>query len=218
MTSIKQAQYALVVNLVCFAYGFALLVGNFTYLDGPFNHSHTILESLLSDVYLYISWNVAIYFVYGISLFVLSLSFFNLTRKVSPDVAIAMLIIGSIWSGFMLLSGGISIEAIHQISKLYPENSQAAIDLWLMLGVIQESVGGGNELVGSIWISLVSLLLVAEDKLSRTTKWIGFSIAIIGLGTLVESGDVFASLFGVAFIAWFLLMIKVLPLAFAVQR
>lgn len=214
MNEMRKAQISLAVNVCCFAYGLVILVANFGYLSDSNLTSQQTLTMLLQDVRLYVSWNLVVYLIYGVSLFFLSISLFSLTKKHSLEGAYGLLLAGGIWSGFMLLSGGISIETINRVSELYPLNSEAATNLWMTTGVIQESAGGGNEIIGALWVYMVSRTLPNRKGLLQTSRLIGFSITILGLGTIVESGEIFASLFGILLIVWFLLLFKVLPAAF----
>lgn len=216
MTLMNKARSAIGINLACFSIGLVLLFCHFDYMTDSQISPEQVLASLLLDVILFLSWHVIVYFVYGLSLLLLTISIFMLAVKREPEKAIAVLVVGALWSGFMLISGGVSVETIHKVAELYPHNSEAAIHLWLTMKVVLESVGGGNELIGAVWVLLVSQLFNGTNYWLKATRNAGFLIAIVGLGTLLDKSEVCTSLFGVSLLLWFVLLFKALPVAFHV--
>lgn len=214
MNSINKARAAVFVNVFCFVYGLVLLISKFQYLqDEQLTHSQ-ILDMLLTDIHYFLSWNIIIYLIYGLSLLHLTVTLFFAAKRKTPQTATGFLVMGSIWSGYMLFSGGLAVELINSVAVLYQNNRELAVKIWITGSLIHESVGGGNELIGAIWVGLISYMVPHQKGISTATKRFGYVTTFSGLCTLFESYEIFSSLFGVALILWFLLLYIVLPTSF----
>lgn len=214
MNSINQIRATLLVNIFSFVFGLVLLISKFQYLQDE-NLSHVqILDMLLSDIHYFQSWNIVVYLIYGMSLLHLTVTLFFATKRTMPQIATGFLVVGSVWSGYMLCSGGIAISLINSISKIYKYNSELAVEIWISGSLVHESIGGGNELVGAIWLGLISYIYPKGKGLSMATKRFGYVVAFLGLCTLFDPYETFSSLFGVGLILWFLLLYTVVPTSF----
>lgn len=218
MTSLNKARASLLINILCFMFGFWLLVSKFHYLNDKNVLPQQTLELLVLDSNHFILWNVVVYFVYGVSLLYLTINLFFNVRQKEPELAIGILVMGGIWSGLMFLSGGLAIELINSVEGLQALNCELAIEVWTIGSLLHESIGGGNELIGAIWVGLISCALPSRIGATLVTKFLGYAATFFGLCTLFESSETFASLFGVTLIFWFLLLHVSLPTSFFIWK
>lgn len=218
MTSLNKARASLLICILCFMYGFWLLVSKFHYLNDTNFLPQQTLELLVLDSNHFITWNVVVYLVYGVSLLYLTINLFFHVRQKEPELAIGILVMGGIWSGFMFLSGGLAIELINSVKGLHTLNSELAIEVWTIGSLLHESIGGGNELIGAIWVGLISSALPSRIGATLAAKLFGYAVTFFGLCTLFESSETFASLFGATLIFWFLLLHLALPTSFFIWK
>ena len=74
---------------------------------------------------------------------------------------------------------------------------------------MQNGLGGGNEVVGGLWVLLVSLAALWKGGLPKTLNYLGVVIGLAGLITVVPGIEVIGALsglgvvFGLGFIVWF---------------
>lgn len=214
MSSLDKARVALLINISCFVFGFWLLVSRFNYLHDKNLVPKQILEMLVLDRHHFIVWNLFVYVAFGLSLLYLTVNIFFCVKKRTPELAIGILIMGGVWSGFMLLSGGLAIELINSVVDHHTRNRDLAINVWVIGNLLHESVGGGNEIIGAIWVGLISCALPSRKRITIGTKFIGYIATVLGLCTIFESSETFASLFGSLLILWFMLLFVAFPKAF----
>jgi hypothetical protein len=79
----------------------------------------------------------------------------------------------------------------------------AAQALWSSIDTVTEGLGGGNELVGGLWILLVSLAAWGTGRLPTGLNVLGGISAVAGLITLVPGLSDVGMIFGLGSIAWF---------------
>ncbi len=62
-----------------------------------------------------------------------------------------------IWAALVIASGMIADIAAEMVVVLNPANPAHAAATWLSLSRVVNGLGGGNEIVGGMWLLLVSL-------------------------------------------------------------
>lgn len=147
--------------------------------------------------------NFLMYVAFGVLLAVLVVGLHEkLKHTKNPAITIGSLF-GAIWVGLVIASGMISnIGLAHAISVM-DASPEKALDLWTTVSVITESLGGGNELVGGLWVLLVSVVALQAKVLSRPLNYLGVFVGLAGIAT-VYPADVLTEIFGVSQIGWFI--------------
>ena len=64
-------------------------------------------------------------------------------------------------------------------------------------------LGGGNEVVGALWILLLSWAALRAGGLPRALNYLGVVISVAGLLTLVPALEMMGVIFGLGSIVWF---------------
>jgi hypothetical protein len=143
------------------------------------------------------------YVVFGIFLAVLVVGLHeSLKHTKNPAVAIGSLF-GAIWVGLVIASGMISNIGLAYAIDLMEVSPEKAFDRWTIVSLITESLGGGNELVGGLWVLLVSVAALQAGEFSRNLNYLGLVVGIAGIAT-VYPDDVLTEIFGVTQIGWFI--------------
>ena len=144
-----------------------------------------------------------IYIVFGVFLAVLVIGLHEkLKHTKNPLVAIGSLF-GAIWVGLVIASGMISNIGLAHAIDLMDVSPEKAFDIWIIISVLTESLGGGNELVGGLWVLLVSVAALQAGEFSRRLNYLGLLVGVAGIATIYPH-DIFTEIFGVTQIVWFI--------------
>jgi hypothetical protein len=188
------------------AYIFGIAVG-FTvltpYMDGQLNPLETVAFMVENQSILYI-WNQIIYVLFGIVLVVLALALYQRLQKGSPALSQTAAVFGFIWAGLVIASGmifNISLETVVGLAPSAPEQAAAILQ---SVSVVQDAMGGGNEIVGGVWVLLITWAALSTGGLPKLLNYYGLLIGLAGAVTIVPGlGDV-GLIFGLGQILWFI--------------
>lgn len=145
----------------------------------------------------------AIYLLFGVLLAVLVAGLHErFKRSNHPLLPIASLF-GAVWVGLIIASGMIANIGLDYSLSAMHSNPEKAHDMWVIFSVINESLGGGNELVGGLWVLLISVAAMRDAQLPRGLNYLGYIVGAAGVATIVPVA-IFAEIFGLTQIVWFL--------------
>ncbi|MGA9276060.1 hypothetical protein, partial [Ilumatobacter sp.] len=122
----------------------------------------------------------------------------------APILANAAAVFAAIWAGLMYATGMISNIGIEAVADLADSDPDRAISVWAAIDTVTNGLGGGNELVGGIWIGLVSIAGLTTTLLPRWLNVVGLITAAAGLGTVVPAFEAVEMVFGLGSIVWFI--------------
>ena len=143
------------------------------------------------------------YVVFGVLLAVLVIGLHEkLKHTKNPAIAIGSLF-GAIWVGLVIASGMISNIGLAYAIDLMDASPEKAFDVWAIVSLIAESLGGGNELVGGLWVLLVSVTALQARVFSQTLNYLGLLVGVAGIATIYPD-DTLTEIFGVTQIGWFI--------------
>lgn len=152
------------------------------------------------------AWNFIIYVVFGILLVVLALALHERLKAVSPALMQAATAFGLIWATLVIAAGMIANIGAGVAVELYSKDAAQAASVWLALVFVINGLGGGNEIVGGLWLLLVSIACLRSDKVPKALSYGGLVIGASGLLTTIPSLKELGSAFGLGLIAWFVWM------------
>lgn len=168
--------------------------------------SDDIVEKLsfLKDNYLILLiLNLLSYVLFGVLLAVLVLAIHQRIKNYSTQLSNLTSIFGIIWVGLVIASGmiaNIGLSTVIDIGNNEPEN---AMLIWRSVGIVTEGLGGGNEIVGGIWMLLLSIISFKSHNFSKSLNSLGILVGIAGILTIYPL-DIFSEVFGISQIIWFL--------------
>lgn len=116
---------------------------------------------------------------------------------------------GIIWVMLMMASGMVQLVGIDTMLRLHDKGSPQAEALFYSYNTIVNGLGGGIELVGGLWVLLVSIAGLRHRRLSAGLHWLGIVVGVFGVLTLLPA-TVFKELagmkelFGLSQIVWFI--------------
>ena len=192
---------AALIEAALYVTGFALFL---TVLDPSGYEGHVQRVAFLADnqVAWYIT-NLLIYVVFGVVLVVLVLALHARLKNSSPAIMQTATAFGLIWAGLVIASGMIANIGNSTVVGLFSENQDQAVSLWLAIITVQEALGGGNEIVGGLWVLLLSWAALSAGKLPKVLNYIGVLVGLAGILTVVPAFDVLMDVFGLGQIVWF---------------
>lgn len=144
-----------------------------------------------------------LYVITGVALVVLVVALHDRLAAAAPALMPIASSFGIIWAGFLLASGLIFVAGVDAVVALHATDIAAAGNLWQSVAVFQDALGGGSEIVGGLWMLLVSLAVLRSMALPRLLGWFGAGIGIAGVLSLVPGLESLVEVFGLAQILWF---------------
>jgi hypothetical protein len=177
--------------------GFLLVVG---WPDDPVQQVAVLVNNQVSLHILY----VIVYQIWAVFLVVLTLALYERLKADSPAVMQTATAIGIIWATVVIASGMIFNVGMDNVVDLYGEDPAQATTIWLVIESVSDAIGGGNEILGGLWVLLISWAALQSRGLPRALNYLGIVIGAAGiLSALPGLGDV-GLIFGLVQIVWFI--------------
>ncbi|MEQ8718091.1 MAG: DUF4386 family protein [Acidimicrobiales bacterium] len=191
------------VAAATFVFGIALFVSSLSdYTDSDATPAESV-DFLVGHQTVLFVWYLVIFVVFGVAIIPLARALRSRLGDVSPQLADIGAVFAYIWAGLMFATGMISNIGISAVADLDETDSGAAENLWSAIDTVTEGLGGGNELVGGLWILLVSLAAWGTGRLPKGLNVLGIVSALAGLVTLIPGLSDVGMVFGLGSIAWF---------------
>jgi hypothetical protein len=144
-----------------------------------------------------------LYILSGTALVVLGLALHDrLKAHAGPALQIASAF-AMIWATILLASGMIALTGMPYVVKLAATEPEMAATAWTSISVVQDSLGGGSELVGGLWMTLISAFALSVRQLPRALSLLGALIGIAGIMSIVPPLSELVNVFGLGQIVWF---------------
>ena len=146
---------------------------------------------------------LASYVVFGIVLGVLAL---GLWERLGARASFTMRVatgIGLLWSVALVASGLVFTYGMTVIQDLASTDHAGAVGIWEAVEPVALALGGaGGELLGGLWVLLVSLVVLQAGELPRALGWLGMVVGGAGLLSVVPLLSQAAVAFGLLVIVW----------------
>lgn len=147
--------------------------------------------------------NLIMYVLFGGVLAVLVLAIHQRLKSKTPALAQIAVIFGVIWVGFVIASGLIANIGLSAVLELATKDPEQALTVWRTIYAVVEGLGGGNEVVGGLWVLLLSCAALKGAAFSNRLNYFGIFVGVIGILT-VYPAEFLTEIFGVSQIVWFL--------------
>ena len=149
--------------------------------------------------------NLVSYVIFGILLAVLVLAIYQKHKNDAPILTSLASLFGVIWVGLVISSGMISNIGLKTVVGLGANSPEDAMLIWRSVAIVSEGLGGGNEIVGGIWVSLLSIVAFKSKSFSKPLNIVGLVVGIAGVLTIFPY-EIFTEIFGLLQIVWFMWM------------
>jgi len=149
--------------------------------------------------------NLVIYVVFGIALVVLSLALHDRLQAGAPALMQTATVFGLIWAGVVIASGMISNIGMAVVIDLLGAEPNQAATIWTAIDAVVNGIGGGVEVLGGLWVLLVSWAAIRTAGLPRALNYLGVAVGAAGiLSTVPALGEIGGMVFGLGQIVWFI--------------
>ncbi len=146
--------------------------------------------------------NLTMYVVFGLFLAVLVLALHQRMKNKALALSQLASVFGIIWVGLVIASGMIANVGLGAVIDLSAKNAEQAMALWMVINTIVESLGGGNEVVGGLWVLLLSVAGLKVNELPKLLNCLGLFIGSVGILTIYPA-EILTEIFGLGQIVWF---------------
>ena len=170
----------------------------------PQNADSAQIMSYLSDHQLSLSAiTFLMYIVFGCLLAVLVIGIYQRLRDKSSALIQVATLFGAVWVGLVVASGMISNIGLASVINTASDSPDKALEVWGVINIIVEGLGGGNELIGGLWVFLLSAAAIKVKEFPLQLNCLGLLVGTAGIAT-VYPAEVLTEIFGVTQIIWFI--------------
>jgi hypothetical protein len=194
---------AALVAAATFVFGFALfatVLGDYT--TGDPSPAESVAFLVDNEAVLYL-WNAVILIVFGVVLVPLVLALHERVRPGAGTLAPVATAFGIVWAGLVIAAGMIANIGLGTVADLQATDPTQAEAVWSALDSVQNGLGGGNEIVGGLWVLLLSWAALQAGALPRALNYLGIAAGTAGIVTIVPALEVVGAVFGLGLIVWF---------------
>ena len=179
---------------------FLILVVDYSAVVDPIQKVALLAEN---QTLMYIM-TLVIYVAFGIFLVVLALALFERLKAGAPAMAQTATAFGLIWAGLVIAAGMIFNIGMGTVVGLYGTDPAQAATVWLAIEAVFEGIGGGNEIVGGLWVLLVAWAALRAGEFPRLLNYIGLLVGVAGILSAIPAlGEIGGAIFGLGQIVWF---------------
>ena len=149
-------------------------------------------------------WIFIAYWVSGFCMVVVSLALYERLKTGEPALMQIATALGLIWACLIIGSGNLMMFGFGQIANLYATNPAQAEAASLALGIVENGLISGNELIGGLWVLLLSWAALRTGQLNKGLNYLGILIGAAGVLSLIQPiAEVTMTFFGLSMIIWF---------------
>lgn len=178
---------------------FAVMLGDFVGASTAADAVEFIVDNQAA-VYI---WNITIHIVFGIALVPLVLAIRDRLADARSPLARVSTVFGLIWAGVIVCTGMITNIAYATVTDLQATDPDMAATVWSALDAVANGIGGGNEVLGGIWVLGLSIVALRERLFARWTNYLGVVMGVAALITIVPPLEDVGAVFGLGLIVWF---------------
>jgi hypothetical protein len=184
---------AYVVGMV----GFLLVVG------WPDDAVQQVALMVDNQAFLYIM-HLIVYVVWAVFMVVLALALYERLKVGSPAMVQTATVFGMIWATVIIASGMIFNSGMANVVDLYGKDPAQATTVWLAIDSVFDGLGGSNEVLGGIWILLISWAALRARELPRVLNYLGVAIGVAGIISVVPAlAELSIIIYALGQIVWF---------------
>jgi hypothetical protein len=144
------------------------------------------------------------YLVFGIALSILALALYERLKPAAPALMQTATAVGLIWAVVLVASGLVWNAGMGAVVALYPSNPAQAASMWQAIEPVSDGLSCvDGEILGGLWVLLVSIAGLRAGGSSRALGWFGVTVGAIGIASMIPPLTDLAILFGLVQIGWF---------------
>ncbi len=144
--------------------------------------AETVAEKVASIISNYASlyaMYLASYVFYGLAVGVLAFALYDRLRENAPAMMRAATAVGLLWSVALVASGMVWNYGMTTVVGLAKTDPTQARLVWQAIEPVSQALGGaGGELLGGLWIALLSAVALRSAALPKPLGWFGLVVGI----------------------------------------
>ena len=146
-----------------------------------------------------------VYLVWGIFMVVLALALYERLKAGSPAIVQTATVFGIFWCCVIIIAGMIHNVGMQTVVDIYGKAPTQAGTVWLTIDSVVGGLGGANEVIGGIWILLLSWAALRTGELSSVLNYLGVIVGVAGILSIVPAlAESFITVFALGQIVWFI--------------
>lgn len=170
------ALYMAMAYLIAMPY-FVLVVNSVGVVDPAAKVA--LLADNLGSMY---AMHLITYVIFGIVLAVLALALHARLKDGMPATMQAATAVGLIWAFVLVASGMIFNSGMGTVAGLYHSDPAQAVSAWQAIEPVSDGLSGADgEILGGLWVLLVSWAALRTGRLPRMLSWLGLGIGLVGV-------------------------------------
>ena len=105
-----------------------------------------------------------------------------------------------------MASGMVAVIGLKALKDWFVLEPEQAASAWIAVSAVQDGIGGGVEIVGGLWMVLVSWIALRNKLWAKSIHYLGIAAGAAGLLTIVPLLEELGAIFGIGQIFWFFLI------------
>ena len=163
------------------------------------------VELLVDNQTVLYTMHLLVFVMFSPFLVILSLALYERLKSHSPAMMQTATVFGMIWACVVVAAGMIYNIGMGNVVELYASDPNQASTVWLAIHSVFDGLGGGNEILGGIWITLISLVAFQGKEFGKALNYLGLLVGVAGiLSSIPPLGEVASAIFGLGQIVWFI--------------
>jgi len=155
--------------------------------------------------------NLLMYVFFGVGLTLLALALYQRLQAGAPALMQVATALGIIWAGSLIASGMVANAGIAPAVALYAHDPEQAALAWQGIETVASGLGNGNgEILGGLWVLLVSLAALQTGGLPKGLNILGLLVGAVGIVSLIPGLTNLVGAFGLGQVIWFIWLAIVL--------
>ena len=147
---------------------------------------------------------LATYVLFGVALGVLAFALYDRLQAGAPATTRIATAMGLLWSVALVTSGMVCTYGMSTIVTLAKSDPEQARLAWQAIEPVALGLGGaGGEILGGLWVLLLSWVALRGAALPKALGWFGVVLGVVGLASVVPPLHDAAIAFGLLQIVWF---------------
>jgi hypothetical protein len=143
------------------------------------------------------------YVVFGLVLAVLALALHDRLKDRMPATMRVATAVGLVWAVILVASGLVFNSGMGTVAELYHSHPAQAVAAWQAIEPVTEGLSGvDGEILGGLWVLLVSWVALRTGGLSKMLTWLGLGVGAVGILSVVPALKDAAIVFGLLQIVW----------------
>ena len=144
------------------------------------------------------------YLLFGVLLAIVLQALRRVFTNTSSALAALAERFGNVWLVLMMASGMVALLGLQMVFRLIESDPQQAIALYNSRNLLTEALGGGIELVGGLWVLLLSIAGLQQQRFAKALHLLGLVVGSFGILTVLHTVPYLKDAFGISQLIWFI--------------